>query len=127
MEELANICRCDPELLQATPYKLVDVTDPASESEAINWWKQLTERGGEGMVVKPHGFILRGTRGLAQPAVKCRARRGTGRVREDGSGRARIEGLPGDPGEAHTGCLVDGLHRVLSWGGAGEARKALGG
>jgi protein phosphatase len=74
MEELAKICRSDPELLLATPYQLVDVTDPASEAEGIDWWTRLTERGGEGMVVKPLSFILRGSRGLAQPAVKCRGR-----------------------------------------------------
>lgn len=34
----------------------------------------MTGRGGEGMVVKPLDFILRGRRGLAQPAVKCRGR-----------------------------------------------------
>ncbi|HLN33383.1 MAG TPA: polynucleotide kinase-phosphatase [Gemmataceae bacterium] len=72
MEELAKICRFDPELLLATPYKVVDVTDPASEVEGTDWWTKLTERGGEGMVVKPSSFILRGKRGLAQPAVKCR-------------------------------------------------------
>ena len=32
----------------------------------------LTGRGGEGMVVKPHDFVARGPRGLVQPAVKCR-------------------------------------------------------
>jgi protein phosphatase len=74
MEELAKICRIDPELMRATPYKLVDVTNPASESDGIDWWTQLTERGGEGMVVKPISFTLRGKRGLAQPAVKCRGR-----------------------------------------------------
>jgi protein phosphatase len=74
MEELGKICRCDPELLLATPYKIVEVTDPASEAEGIDWWTKLTVRGGEGMVVKPLSFILRGSRGLAQPAVKCRGR-----------------------------------------------------
>ena len=35
----------------------------------------LTERrGGEGVVVKPLGFIAEGTRGLAQPAIKVRGR-----------------------------------------------------
>ncbi len=32
METLAEICRADPELLLATRYKLVDVTDPASQA-----------------------------------------------------------------------------------------------
>jgi protein phosphatase len=74
MEELAKVCRYDTQLLLATPYKIVDVTDPASEAEGIDWWTKLTERGGEGMVVKPLNFIVRGKRGLAQPAVKCRGR-----------------------------------------------------
>ncbi|MDG3007163.1 polynucleotide kinase-phosphatase [Paludisphaera mucosa] len=74
MEILAEICRADPELLLATPYKVVDVTDPASEAEGIAWWEGLTDRGGEGMVVKPLPFLLKGARGLAQPAVKCRGR-----------------------------------------------------
>jgi protein phosphatase len=74
MDQLARVCGCDPQLLLATPYRIVDVTDPASESAGIDWWAQLTERGGEGMVVKPLAFILRGSRGLVQPAVKCRGR-----------------------------------------------------
>ena len=74
MDTLANVCREDPALLLATPYKLVDVTDPSSVEGGIDWWTDLTGRGGEGMVVKPLDFILRGRRGLAQPAVKCRGR-----------------------------------------------------
>jgi protein phosphatase len=74
MDTLAAVCREAPELLRATPYKLVDVTDPASEATGVEWWSELTGRGGEGMVVKPLDFILRGRRGLAQPAVKCRGR-----------------------------------------------------
>jgi polynucleotide kinase-phosphatase len=74
METLAAVCRQDPELLRATAYKLVDVTDPDSQVEGVRWWTELTGQGGEGMVVKPLEFILRGGRGLAQPAVKCRGR-----------------------------------------------------
>jgi protein phosphatase len=74
MDTLATICRTDQELLLATPYKLVDVTDPTSLSEGVEWWSALTGRGGEGMVVKPLDFIVRGNRGLSQPAVKCRGR-----------------------------------------------------
>ncbi len=74
MGQLAKLCRCDSGLLLETPYKLVDVNDPASESAGIDWWTELTERGGEGMVVKPLEFISRGKRGLVQPAVKCRGR-----------------------------------------------------
>jgi protein phosphatase len=74
MNELAKICDSAPDLLVATPYRVVDVTDPASIAGGIDWWTTLTERGGEGLVVKPLPFIVRGKRGLAQPAVKCRGR-----------------------------------------------------
>jgi protein phosphatase len=74
MDILAKVCRAEPELLLATSYTVVDVTDPAKVMEGIDWWTALTGRGGEGMVVKPLDFILRGQRGLAQPAVKCRGR-----------------------------------------------------
>ncbi len=74
METLAGICRADPELLLATRYQVVDVTDPASQQDGVRWWTELTDAGGEGMVVKPLTFIQRGRRGLSQPAVKCRGR-----------------------------------------------------
>jgi protein phosphatase len=74
METLADICRADPELLRSTLYMVVDVTDPTSQATGIAWWEELTGRGGEGMVVKPLTFIHRGSRGLSQPAVKCRGR-----------------------------------------------------
>lgn len=74
METLAKICRHDPQLLRATPFKVVAVTDAASEQTGIAWWQELTECGGEGMVVKPLEFVMRGKQGLVQPAVKCRGR-----------------------------------------------------
>jgi protein phosphatase len=74
MDTLATVCREDSELLLATPYKMVEVTDAASQAVGIAWWIERTEKGGEGMVVKPLEFILKGGRGLAQPAVKCRGR-----------------------------------------------------
>lgn len=74
METLARLCAADPELLTATPCRTMDVTHPDSVVEGVIWWNQLTERGGEGMVVKPLDFIAHGRRGLAQPAVKVRGR-----------------------------------------------------
>ena len=74
MDTLKRLCESDDKLLFATPYLIVDVTDPASEQKGIEWWQELTGRGGEGMVVKPFDFIARGTRGLVQPAIKCRGR-----------------------------------------------------
>src|SRR6476469_9069068 len=61
--------------LFATPWRIVDVTDPAAEAEATTWWNELTGRGGGGMVAKPLEFIVRDTRGrLVQPALKVRGR-----------------------------------------------------
>jgi protein phosphatase len=72
MDTLAAVCAADPKFLLATPYQVINLLDPASESQGIEWWLALTARGGEGMVVKPLDFIVRGKRGLVQPAVKCR-------------------------------------------------------
>ncbi|PYV38657.1 MAG: polynucleotide kinase-phosphatase [Acidobacteria bacterium] len=74
METLARVCRADDGVLLATPYKVVDVTDLASLQSGIQWWEQLTERGGEGMVIKPLEFVAKGRKGLVQPGVKCRGR-----------------------------------------------------
>src|SRR5262249_27179686 len=74
MEALAKFSDSNGFLLSKTHYKTVDVTDAASQSEAIAWWEELTEKGGEGMVVKPLDFVVKGRRGLVQPAVKCRGR-----------------------------------------------------
>jgi protein phosphatase len=74
MEKLAEICKAGDGMLLATQYKQVDVTDAASTERATRWWEELTGGGGEGMVLKPFDFIVRGRRGLVQPAVKCRGR-----------------------------------------------------
>src|SRR5215469_146858 len=72
MQALARVCAADPKVLFATPYKLVDLSEPLGELEATRWWEDLTRTGGEGMVVKPFDFIARSDRGLVQPAVKVR-------------------------------------------------------
>ncbi len=74
METLGRLDQADGELLLATPFLEVDVTDEASQEKGTRWWEELTGRGGEGMVVKPKAFIARGRRGIVQPAVKCRGR-----------------------------------------------------
>ena len=56
MDTLAAVCRADSELLLATAYKVVDVTDPAGVAEGTEWWTALTGRGGEGMVVRSSGM-----------------------------------------------------------------------
>jgi protein phosphatase len=74
METLARVCREDDELLLTTPYVVVDTTKSDSEERGIDWWEELTCRGGEGMVIKPFAFVEKGRQGLIQPAVKCRGR-----------------------------------------------------
>ena len=76
MQAIAALCGPDlgEGVLMATSYRMIDVTDAESQAAGTAWWEELTERGGEGMVVKPLPFIARGRRGLLQPAVKCRGR-----------------------------------------------------
>lgn len=74
MEILSTVCEADRELLVATRHRFVDVTDPVGVQQAIEWWTEMTALGGEGMVVKPLDFVVRGNRGLVQPAVKCRGK-----------------------------------------------------
>jgi protein phosphatase len=71
METLARLAENDG-VLVATSHCIVELTDELSCRNAIDWWEELTRRGGEGMVVKPRSFIARGRLGLLQPAVKCR-------------------------------------------------------
>jgi polynucleotide kinase-phosphatase len=77
METLSRVCDAidgADGILVKTPWLEVDLSDPSSERMAVDWWLERTQRGGEGMVVKPLDFIVRGKRGLVQPAVKCRGR-----------------------------------------------------
>jgi protein phosphatase len=72
MQMLTKLCAAAPEILRATPYRMVNTIDPATEADALAWWTELTTAGGEGMVAKPLDFLSRGPRGLVQPGIKCR-------------------------------------------------------
>lgn len=72
MRTLARLADADPQTLLATPHRVVDLSDPQSEADALTWWLDLTARGGEGMVVKSWDWVEKGPRGLVQPAIKCR-------------------------------------------------------
>ncbi|BAB75430.1 polynucleotide kinase-phosphatase [Anabaena sp. FACHB-709] len=72
IEQITQICQSDPDLLLSTAYKVIDLTDPSSQAEGVHWWEKLTQVGGEGMVVKSMQFLVKGSRGIVQPAVKCR-------------------------------------------------------
>ena len=72
MTTIGGICDAGDGLLLSTPYRSLDVTEPAAEAEGVAWWETMTGTGGEGMVVKPLEFVAKGRRGLVQPALKCR-------------------------------------------------------
>ena len=40
----------------------------------MRWWSELTDAGGEGMVVKPLAGVVATERGLPQPGLKVRGR-----------------------------------------------------
>ncbi|MEV6107722.1 polynucleotide kinase-phosphatase [Streptomyces sp. NPDC051940] len=63
-------------LLRRTERLVVDTHDEESVAAGVRWWLDLTEAGGEGMVVKPLAALVRGGEGdrLVQPGIKCRGR-----------------------------------------------------
>ena len=67
------IAGIDP-IFIATNHLAVDLNNEASVAAGIDWWRNLTDAGGEGMVVKPLDFIPMEKNRLIQPAVKCRGR-----------------------------------------------------
>jgi protein phosphatase len=74
METLARICACDPKLLLATPYQVIDLAQAGEQERGVAWWEELTGAGGEGMVVKPFDFSQSSTKAPVQPAVKVRGK-----------------------------------------------------
>jgi protein phosphatase len=74
LEQIGRLVAADEELLRATPSVTVETTDTDSVDRATAWWQELIDAGGEGMVVKPMDFVVRGRRGVAQPALKVRGR-----------------------------------------------------
>jgi protein phosphatase len=73
-DTLGRACETDPTVFRATQTVTVDLADETSESAAVEWWEELTGRGGEGTVVKPVDVVYRGPNGLTQPGIKCRGR-----------------------------------------------------
>jgi protein phosphatase len=66
--------RADPDLFQPTRRIVADTTDEDSLAAATQWWQELTDAGGEGMVVKPLANLTPLKRAVAQPGVKVRGR-----------------------------------------------------
>jgi protein phosphatase len=74
LEYCDRLVAADPDWFQPTGRRAVDVTDAEDQAAGIAWWEELTATGGEGMVVKPMGFVAQGRKGLVQPGIKCRGR-----------------------------------------------------
>ncbi len=72
LELLDRLVEADPRLFRATRRVFATLADEPTVAAATTWWTELTEAGGEGMVVKPAAGLARGTKGLVQPGVKCR-------------------------------------------------------
>lgn len=72
METIARIAEADPGFIVATPFKIINLTQENEFAEGVSWWEELTAKGGEGMVVKSFEFVAKTSRGVVQPAVKCR-------------------------------------------------------
>jgi protein phosphatase len=74
LELAARLAAARPELIQTTRHLAVQTSDPGSVAAATRWWEELTDAGGEGMVVKPAANLTRGDKGLVQPGLKVRGR-----------------------------------------------------
>ena len=74
LEKLAKICQGDEKIMQITNYRLVDLNEEESKTNAIDWWQEITDAGSEGIVVKPLDFVAKSSKGIIQPALKCRGR-----------------------------------------------------
>ncbi|MQS39875.1 polynucleotide kinase-phosphatase [Streptomyces katsurahamanus] len=62
-------------LLWTTRRLAVDTGDESSVAAGVDWWLEMTGRGGEGMVVKPVEALACDPKGrLVQPGVKVRGR-----------------------------------------------------
>jgi hypothetical protein len=65
----------DPALFRTTRRLVVDTSNEESRDAGARWWLELTAGGGEGMVVKPLGNLVRTRKGrLVQPGLKVRGR-----------------------------------------------------
>ncbi|TLP63701.1 polynucleotide kinase-phosphatase [Microbispora triticiradicis] len=86
----------DSPLVTATRHRFVDLGVPEERDAAVAWWTDLTEAGGEGMVVKPASFTPVPVAGVPPAGV-----------REAGPAGERPEDAP-RPARAQPGVKVRG-------------------
>lgn len=106
-----------------TGYSELRVTDCKSERAGLEWWEELSEPGGE-RVVMPQEFAARGVRGLAQPAVKCCGRGCLRIIYGSDNGAGEPDRPPRTVGGRQA---IAGSARVRHWNrGAGAVPAARG-
>ena len=74
LEIADRLVAADDDLLHPTRRIRADLADDGSTAAAVTWWEDLTDAGGEGMVVKPFANLTRTAKGAAQPGIKVRGR-----------------------------------------------------
>ncbi|HEY0276948.1 MAG TPA: polynucleotide kinase-phosphatase [Solirubrobacterales bacterium] len=72
LERCDRLAAASPDWIRRTDRRFVDFADDASRVAATAWWEEMTDEGGEGMVVKPASFIAQNGKGLVQPGLKVR-------------------------------------------------------
>ncbi|MEY3053204.1 MAG: hypothetical protein RLY31_2989 [Bacteroidota bacterium] len=72
LENIQSFCQHEINHLMVTANRQVDLQDPESIQQAIDWWTALTSKGGEGMVVKPLDYVTYFKGKAVQPAMKVR-------------------------------------------------------
>ncbi|MGI2326726.1 polynucleotide kinase-phosphatase [Planococcus sp. YIM B11945] len=61
------------DLFVKTEFKII--SDETSENDVIEWWRNMTEDGHEGIIIKPEAYIAKNKGKLLQPAIKVRGRK----------------------------------------------------
>jgi len=74
MTRLSRLAEADPKLFRATRFASIALDEPTSVEQAEAFFASIVEAGGEGMVVKPEGFVERNGNRVVQPALKVRGR-----------------------------------------------------
>ncbi len=73
MQHLERLAEQDT-VLTTTGWREIDPNSVNDCESLIDWWTEHTNTGGEGLVLKPMAFTVRGTKGLIQPAMKVRGK-----------------------------------------------------
>ena len=71
MQILERLGQDDP-VIAPTGWREIQGDDEGARVAVVDWWEAHTATGGEGLVIKPAAFTVRGEKGLVTPAMKVR-------------------------------------------------------